>query len=243
MTHAYHITNMTCSSCEQKVTDRLLRIPEIEGVNIDLASGIAKITMSKHIPTSILQDSLKEYPRYQLTEAELNHPSLELTEETKGWLATYKPILLVFAFITGITLLVQVRHGAFDLIHWMDQFMAGFFLVFSFFKLLDIKSFAENYGSYDIVSRKWLGWGYVYPFVELALGVAYLTGFESILTNLVTFIVMSLSIVGVLKSVLNKRKIRCACLGAVFNLPMSTITIIEDGLMILMSLIMLITLL
>jgi hypothetical protein len=42
---------------------------------------------------------------------------------------------------------------------------------------------------------------------------------------------------------LNKRKIRCACLGAVFNLPMSTITIIEDGLMILMSLTMLITLL
>ncbi|NCU04658.1 MAG: heavy-metal-associated domain-containing protein, partial [Chitinophagaceae bacterium] len=40
-------------------------------------------------------------------------------------------------------------------------------------------------------------------------------------------------------SVLNKRKIRCACLGAVFNLPMSTITIIEDGLMIIMSIAML----
>jgi hypothetical protein len=46
---------------------------------------------------------------------------------------------------------------------------------------------------------------------------------------------MSISIVGVIQSLLAKRKIRCACLGAVFNLPMSTITLIEDALMIAMS--------
>jgi hypothetical protein len=46
---------------------------------------------------------------------------------------------------------------------------------------------------------------------------------------------MSISIIGVLQSVLNKKKIQCACLGAVFNLPMSTVTIIEDALMIAMS--------
>jgi hypothetical protein len=46
---------------------------------------------------------------------------------------------------------------------------------------------------------------------------------------------MGVSIIGVLQSVLNKRAIRCACLGAIFNLPMSTVTIVEDGLMIAMS--------
>jgi hypothetical protein len=50
---------------------------------------------------------------------------------------------------------------------------------------------------------------------------------------------MGISLIGVLKSVLNKRKIKCACLGDVFNLPMSTITVIEDSLMLVMSLIML----
>ena len=50
---------------------------------------------------------------------------------------------------------------------------------------------------------------------------------------------MSLSIIGVLQSVLNKQKIQCACLGDVFDLPMSTVTIIEDGVMIIMSIIML----
>jgi hypothetical protein len=48
-------------------------------------------------------------------------------------------------------------------------------------------------------------------------------------------VVMSISIIGVLLSVLSKRIIRCACLGSVFNLPMSTITIVEDALMIVMS--------
>jgi len=52
---------------------------------------------------------------------------------------------------------------------------------------------------------------------------------------------MAVSLIGVVQSLLNKRKIKCACLGDVFNLPMSTITIIEDGLMIVMSGIMLLT--
>jgi len=75
------------------------------------------------------------------------------------------------------------------------------------------------------------------------LGIAYLINFNPLITNLVTFLVMSISIIGVLQSVLNKRKIQCACLGAVFKLPMSTITIIEDALMIGMSGVMLIGLL
>jgi hypothetical protein len=123
----------------------------------------------------------------------------------------------------------------------MQHFMAGFFLVFSFFKLLNLKGFAESYAMYDVLARKIPAWGYVYAFLELGLGISYLLNFNPILTNAVTFIVMSISIIGVLQSVLNKKKIQCACLGAVFNLPMSTVTIIEDGLMILMSLGMLIS--
>jgi len=96
---------------------------------------------------------------------------------------------------------------------------------------------------YDIIARKWNAWGYIYAFTELALGIAFLTGYNPVITNTVTLMIMSISLIGVLQSVLNKRKIRCACLGAVFNLPMSTITILEDALMITMSGIMLIYLL
>ncbi|WP_220463969.1 hypothetical protein [Adhaeribacter radiodurans] len=78
-------------------------------------------------------------------------------------------------------------------------------------------------------------WGYVYAFIELLLGVAFITGSNPFITNAVTFAVVTISIIGVFQTGLNKRKIKCAWLGAVFNLPMSTVTIIEDGLMIAMS--------
>lgn len=123
---------------------------------------------------------------------------------------------------------------------WMNHFMAGFFLVFSFFKMLNLSGSAESYRMYDVVAKAVPAWGYAYAFIELLLGLAYLAEFRPLLTNTVTFVVMSVSIVGVLQSVLNKKKIRCACLGAVFNLPMSTVTIIEDALMIAMSLAMLV---
>ena len=113
--------------------------------------------------------------------------------------------------------------------------MGGFFLVFSFFKLLNLRGFADSYSMYDILAKRWYNWAYVYAFTELILGICFISGYQPIATNTITLIVMSISIIGVLQSVFNKRTIKCACLGDVFNLPMSTITIIEDGLMIIMS--------
>ena len=246
MTHTYKVSGMTCSGCQAKVQGLLSKVTGVKNVNIDLAKGEVIIDMDKHIVTNDLKEALKEYPKYQLSETNhQQHIVAPVTdeEETKSWIETYKPILLIFGYIIGITLLVEYMHGEFFWMRWMSHFMAGFFLVFSFFKLLNLKGFAESYSMYDIVAKKWNGWGYVYAFTELALGVAFLTGFSLFLTNSVTFVVMSVSIIGVLQSVANKRKIKCACLGAVFNLPMSTITIIEDLLMIGMSGIMLITML
>jgi hypothetical protein len=105
--------------------------------------------------------------------------------------------------------------------------------------LLDVQGFADSYSMYDLIAKRIKAWGYIYIFVELGLGLLYATNLLPKLTNGVTLVVMSVSLIGVVQSVLNKRQIRCACLGSVFNLPMSTLTIIEDGLMIGMSLVML----
>ena len=237
---------MTCTGCQATVQSLLSKVDSVNDVKIDLVKGEATIKMDKHIATDVLQRALNDYPKYQLSEAAHQHQSVAPVlpeEETRSWIETYKPILIIFGYIIGITLLIEYMHGDFLLMHWMSNFMAGFFLVFSFFKLLNLKGFAESYSMYDVVAKKWSGWGYVYAFVELALGIAFLTGFNPILTNSITFVVMSVSIIGVLQSVFNKRKIKCACLGDVFNLPMSTITIIEDALMIGMSGVMLLTML
>jgi len=241
MTHTYNITGMTCNGCVAKAKSQLLMLGDITEANVQLTAPQATITMQKHIPLNDLQDALSKAGSYTITEADGGMHHMETTEETASWLTTYKPIIVIGAYIIGLTLLVEAVKGSFSVEIWMQNFMAAFFLVFSFFKMLDLKGFAESYSTYDIIAKKWMGWGYVYAFIELGLGIAYLLGFNHVFTNAVTFIVMSISIVGVLQSVLNKRKIQCACLGAVFNLPMSTITIIEDGLMIAMSLLMLLS--
>ena len=196
--------------------------------------------MQQHISTSNLQHALKE-TKYQLTEKQENTPHF-MEEEPKSWLKTYKPVLLLFAFITGVSFLAQSQADSFSWMVWMRNFMAGFFLAFSFFKILNLQGFADSYATYDIIAKRWRAYAFIYAFIELGLGLAYLIGFSPVATNTVTFFVMSISLIGVLQSVLNKRKIRCACLGDVFNLPMSNITIIEDALMILMSLFMIIDL-
>jgi cation transport ATPase len=227
---------MTCESCQAKVQKILAGVEGITNAAVDLHSGEAEITMQKHVSTSTLQDALKG-TKYQLSEKQEITPHFEEPEE-KPWLQTYKPVLLLFAFITGISFLANTEN--FSWMRWMQDFMAGFFLAFSFFKLLNLQGFADSYSTYDILAKRWRAYAFIYAFTELGLGIAFLTGFNPLLTNGITLVVMSISLAGVLQSVLNKRKIRCACLGDVFNLPMSTITILEDALMIAMSAIMLI---
>ena len=220
---------MTCSSCEAKVKSSILLVKNVTNVEVSKDDSSATITMDKHIGLDKLQKALPD--KYQISAVHHN----EVAEQTKGWLETYKPILLIFFYISLITLIVQFNNQEFDTMQWMRHFMAGFFLVFSFFKMLNLKGFAESYVMYDIVAKRLPAWAYIYAFTELALGIAFLTNFNPLVTNSLTLVVMSISIIGVLQSVLNKKKIQCACLGAVFNLPMSTVTIIEDALMIAMS--------
>lgn len=239
MTHTYNITGMTCNGCVAKAKSELFKIGGVAELEIQLAAPQATISMEKHIPLPVLQTALSKAGNYTITEADSGmhgtNAASTATDESASWLATYKPILLIGAYITGAALLIETINGGFNWERWMQHFMAGFFLVFSFFKLLNLKGFAESYAMYDIVAKRWAGWGYVYPFIELGLGIAFLINYNPMATNIVTLVVMSISIIGVLQSVLNKRKIQCACLGAVFNLPMSTVTIIEDAVMIGMS--------
>jgi copper chaperone CopZ len=241
MTHEYNISGMSCGSCVAKVKNALLKLGDVTDANVQLTAPQATITMQKHVPLSELQAALQNTGNFRITESGNNNFHSEtVSTASSSWIATYKPILVIFAYITGITLLVEANRGSFYLEQWMQNFMAVFFLSFSFFKILHLESFANSYSTYDIIAKKWKGWGYLYAFIELALGIGFLLHFNPLITNGVAFVVMSISIIGVLQSVLSKRKIQCACLGSIFSLPMSTITVIEDALMIAMSAIMIV---
>jgi copper chaperone CopZ len=235
MKHTYSLTGMTCTGCVASVKSKLLMHPDVLSAEVTLDPQQAVIEMSKHISTTDLQKAIGN-PKYTIAE---NHQTHDTQMESTSWLSTYKPILLIFAFITGVSAIAAYHHETFHGMQFMNVFMAGFFLVFSFFKFLDLKGFASSYAMYDIVAKKIPVYGFFYPFLELGLGIAYLTNFNPVATNWATIIIMGMSSIGVVESVLNKKKIQCACLGAVFNLPMSTVTIIEDLLMVGMAITML----
>lgn len=225
---------MTCEGCEASVKSSLLLLANVTAVDVSKDNGTATISMDKHIPILDLQKALNK--KYTISVSEHN----ETVEQAKNWFVVYKPVLLILIYISIASVLAATNQNRFDWMKGMNSFMAGFFLTFSFFKMLDLKGFAESYSTYDIVAKRLKMWGYIYPFIELALGFAYLISFQPMLTNIVTLVVMSVSIIGVLQNVLNKKKIQCACLGVIFDLPMSSITIIEDVSMIAMSGLMLI---
>lgn len=235
MTHTYQLTGMTCNGCVAKVKSQLLMNPDILSAEVTLNPQQAVITMQKHVSVKELQKAIGT-DKYIITEDanDLSHHAME-AESVTSWIVTHKPLLLIFVFITGITIISSFQDGHLDTLHWMNRFMAGFFIVFSFFKLLNLNGFADSYAMYDLLAKRIKTYGYIYPFIELTLGLAYLTGFNPVFTNIATIVVMGFSSIGVIQSVLNKKQIQCACLGDVFKLPMSTVTIIEDLLMVAMA--------
>jgi len=122
----------------------------------------------------------------------------------------------------------------------MLDFMGLFYVVFSFFKLLDLKGFPESFKMYDPIAKVIPLYGWVYPFIEVALGVMFLMRIETPIALIITLIVLGITTIGVTKTLLDKKSIQCACLGTALKLPMTKATFIENSIMIVMAIVMLI---
>ena len=163
------------------------------------------------------------------------HSHEEAMRQDASW-TKFLPLIIIFLVIVGFTLLRLTFHGQWDLMIAMQSFMAGFFLVFGFFKVINLKGFADAYQMYDLVAKRSSFYALFYPFLELALGLAYLLSFQLLYVAIVTLVVMGVSAVGVGNELRKKNQIVCACLGAVFKIPMTKVTFLEDVLMFFMAL-------
>jgi len=148
---------------------------------------------------------------------------------------SYYPLLLVLAFIAGGTLLLQWRLPQADAMRAMSDFMGLFFVGFAFFKLLEVPAFARAYAGYDWIAQRWYVWGFIYPFIELTLGLFYLLHLFPLIIHTLTLGLMSVGSLGVAQALWQRRAIRCACLGSIFNLPMSFVSLAEDLSMAVMA--------
>lgn len=160
------------------------------------------------------------------------------TQDNALTIKDYTPLIVVISLISIVSIVTAVGHHS-NIHTILNNFMAGFFITFAGFKLLDLKQFAQGYSMYDLLASRVLSYGYVYPFIELFLGLAYLTAFQPVVTNVATLVVMSFSGIGVALKLRKKEKFRCACLGTAINLPLTKITFFEDFGMAIMALYML----
>ena len=226
-------TNLRCSGCVQTIAPLLDGDSSIASWNANVESPDRLLTVEGDLISRSQVEALLGKAGYQVLDEVTAAPPVAPT--TSAEKTSLFPLLLIVGYILGVVLLVELSVGSFDAPRATTNFMAGFFLVFSFFKLLDLTAFADSYQMYDVIAARSRGYALAYPFIELVLGVAYVVRFEPVLTNAVTLVVMLVGAYGVLKSLLAGRKIRCACLGAVLNLPMTYVTLVEDALMAVMA--------
>ncbi len=128
-----------------------------------------------------------------------------------------------------------------NIMGFMAHFMGVFFITFGVFKLVNLEMFVLTYRGYDIIAKRFRFWGWVFPFVELAIGVGYLLLGNNIWLNIATILITATASIGVIKELRRKSVMKCACLGTVIRLPLSKISFVEDFAMLVMAMIMIIS--
>ena len=235
MKSVLQISGMTCEGCKSSVQGKLGSIDGVDNVQVDLAAGEAVIYSKNPISLSLIKETLP--PKFSLINEEFVNLDTngDLTvKESK--IKQLKPLFIILGYIFIASILLNYKNW--NSSNAMVDFMGLFCIVFSFFKILDIKGFSLSFRMYDPLARKAPIYGYIYPFIEVLLGVMFLTRFEVNIALVITVIVLGVTTIGVTQTLLNKRAIKCACLGTTLNLPMTEATFIENALMIIMALIL-----
>jgi len=236
MKHTYNIEGMTCKSCEATVTKALSEIKEVTNATVDLEKKEANVEMSKHISTENLQKKLPS--KYSITDKNVYMPTSgfeDVVEKSK--FQQLKPLFLIIGYISVASILLHREDW--NIVEMMIDFMGLFFIVFSFFKMLDIGGFASTFSMYDPIAEKLPVYAKIYPFIETVLGIMLLLRYQVNTALIVTIVILGLTTYGVTKTLLSKRTIKCACLGTALDLPMTEATFIENAIMIVMSIAML----
>lgn len=238
MTQDFSILGMTCQGCVTQVSDYLNSLEDTESVKVDLKGKKATISSDRLLTLGEIQAKLPQ--KYTITTFET--PSKAMENEfspTSKW-RQLRPLFLVFGYLIAGTVLMN--YTAWNLSEAMLDFMGLFYMVFSFFKLLDVKGFVQSFRRYDPLAMRLPVYAWVYPFMELILGLFFLTHFQLAIALWMTVIILGITTVGVSKVLLDKKAIRCACLGTTMKLPMTEATFIENAIMLVMAFVMLLDL-
>jgi copper chaperone CopZ len=240
MKQVFHISGMTCQGCVASVTKNLSELEGVEEVEVNLDKGLAMLITNHAVPLKVLKTALPQ--KYSIDENDVNildsqfHGN-ETMDKGKTKLRQLKPLVLIFAYLFVASFLLNFRDW--NTGEAMLDFMGLFYIVFSFFKFLDLRGFPKSFKMYDPLAKALPIYGWIYPFLELTLGLLFLMRFQITIALLMTILILGITTIGVIKTLLDKKKIQCACLGTALKLPMTEATFIENSIMLVMALWML----
>jgi copper chaperone CopZ len=222
------IEGMHCKACVGRMTQALQGLPDVQTATVTLNPPRAELESDAPIDLAALQSAASAAGNYRIrpAPAEAAAPAIPVVGDDPTQKKSLYPLWLILSYVAGTSALVTFDDRSWH--SYLNTFMAGFFLVFSFFKLLDLRGFAASYRMYDLVAGAIPAWGFIYPFVELGLGIAYSLRWQPMVVNIATLALMLVGALGVLKAMRTKSATRCACLGTALNLPLTAVTLTED---------------
>lgn len=151
---------------------------------------------------------------------------------------TYTPVLMIFAVTFLMALAVSwAAYGAVLTLRAAEWFIAISMCVLAIQKLRDVESFSTMFLNYDLLAQRWVAYGYVYPFGEAIAGILMVAGALTWLSAPIALVIGAIGAVSVIKAVyIDKRELKCACVGGDTNVPLGAISLTENVMMVFMGL-------
>lgn len=150
---------------------------------------------------------------------------------------SYRPVIAVFAMTASMALAASyAAFGSPFTLRAGEWFIAFSMCVLALLKLQDIESFSSMFLNYDLLAKRWVPYSYIYPFAEGGAGILMIAGALTWLSVPVALFIGTIGAVSVFKAVyIDKRDIKCACVGGSSKVPLGFVSLTENVMMMAMA--------
>lgn len=151
---------------------------------------------------------------------------------------SYRPIVALFSVTALMALMAsQAASGHIVSLLALRMFIAISMCVLAILKLQDIERFSTMFLNYDLLARRWVPYATIYPFAEALAGVLMMGGVAPWLSIPVSLFIGTVGAVSVIKAVyIDRRELKCACVGGSSNVPLGFVSLVENVMMVAMGL-------
>jgi glutaredoxin len=151
---------------------------------------------------------------------------------------SYRPVAVLFS-LTALAALATSYHvtGTLLTVAAVRWFIAFSMVVLAMLKLQDVEKFSAMFLNYDLLARRWVPYSYIYPYAEAGAGVLMIAGALSWISVPVALFIGTVGAVSVFKAVyVDRRELKCACVGGSSNVPLGFVSLLENLMMVGMAL-------